>query len=276
MNSYSESIINVVGNITKNHPHFLNYIREKRFHIADTPLTYRQLNVLEQANLLEDTRESSSDWHSFSLNDLLYLQIVSEFKTLNTNNTQLKFIKGYFYKQYLPYSSGNVLFSEIALIALLLEVVPVCILLYSDGEVVFTDNPSTPFLQNSLDTRNRKYIFIYLYEAFKPILAKLKGEEPVKVKYNLVDYGESYLNPSLTQSDRMLTKLIKSDEFSKVIIEKKKDGTIVLTGEVSKDGNNLTETDIVRLAKINNFGDTTFKRRDGKIVSYTLSSTMKL
>lgn len=276
MITYSANFTNLVFRILSEQPGLLNYIREKRYKKADTGLDYRQLRTLDQAGTLPLNRKTEKEWRNFDLNDLLYIHILKEAKLLYAEEPMLKELKSAFYDSDFGFKDiGSVTISEIALIGLLTEIVPVGILIFSDGDIVLTDNPSTPMSVGFRDFKRRLFLFVMLHETFKPVIAALKKEAKF-ISFNLEQYENNYSIKPVSKQQRTLLRIIEDNDYTQITITKKKDGDLLVIGEKSVDGEKLTTEDLLKVINDTEYGDIHTHKREGKVKSVRLSDVYKI
>lgn len=281
MFNYTDKLINFTAKILKENPELLNYIREERYRADDTNISYRQINSLDEAGLLKDKRENKSGWRNFNLNDLLYLHIINQLRTdFNPNNSKIVNLKSKFYSESINIKDiGEVYNSEIALIGLLLEVVSVGVLVYSDGEIVLTDNESSPsfiFFGGNKDPKGRSCLYLMLFSTFNPTIKKFKQEDTFREKFDLADYQDAYLAKPVNKKQRALLQVVEDKSYSTITIKKLKDGDLLVEAEEALDGNGITSKDMAKLIDEQKFGKFETVKRDGKIVAYKVKNTIKL
>ena len=125
---------------------------QKKYSIANTPLSYRQANTLDKDKLLNDERESGKGWRKFSLKELVFIEIVSELKKFGIKHEQLRQLWASFFKEpenimepSLEPDKGD---AEIA-ISGVLGGVEVALCLDSKGDVFYFDQKNlTRFIQS--------------------------------------------------------------------------------------------------------------------------------
>jgi len=281
MFNYTDKLINFTAKILIEYPELLTYIRAEKYRAEDTNVSYRQINSLDEAGLLKDKRTNKSGWRNFSLNDLLYLHIINQLRTdFNPNNSKIVNLKSKFYNESVNFKDiGDVYNSEIALIGLLLEVVSVGVLVYSDGEIILTDNESSPsfiFFGGNKDPRGRSCLYLMLFSTFNPTIKKIKQEQDFKDKFNFVDFKETYLAKPADKNQRALLQLVEDKSYSKIIIKKQKNGGVIIQAEEAVDGKGITPIDMLKLIEEKQFANIETVKRDGKIVSYKVRNTIKL
>ncbi len=277
MIQFLEDIHSVIYAMLLKYPKLLDYIRDRRYRISDTELTYRQINSLDDARLLFTSRESNKEWRNFSLLDLFYLHVVNKTREFNTNNAQLKPLKALFYDASINYSViGEVRYSEIALLSLILESIPMGILLYSDGDAILTDNMTLSMTPGALDIRGRTYIFIFLYETFKPYIMKLKEDKQFKSTFDLTEFEDAYQLKPLTKKQRAILKLVDDASYSKITIEKKENGELIIHAEESVGGQAITSEDLLKIFEQKDYANLKAVKRNGKIVAFKFKDTYKL
>ena len=248
------------------------FINKKLFTVADTPLTYRQVNSLDTDKLLTNDREEKQGWRKFSFKELVYVLIVHELKQFGLKHEQLKQLWQAFFGEpskrtdtFVP-SKGM---GEIA-IGCVFEQVEITLVLDSKGEVIFYD----PI--HYLLFSGKPSLQIKLNNIVNGLLKRM-GKQEIPVKWSVQEevlYGEKH---KLTTKEEELLTIIRNSDYSSIRI-KKKDGEIALVyAEKIRDGSNGTTTqDLVEMLNTKDFQDISIIKRDGKIVNYKIEETIKL
>lgn len=245
MINYSQNLFSLTQAILKDNPSLLSLIRDKRYRIKDTGLTYRQVNSLDDSNLIRNSRKSTKEWRNFSLVDLLFLHYIKQSREFNTVNIQLEYLKKVFYESKRDLKGiGELYYSEIAVIALLTGLVPIGILLFSDGDAVLTDNPEISISMGMFDLKKRAYYFVMLYETFKPTIEKIKEEKDFKAYQNLDKYYNYYSTKPISYVERSILNVIEEKDYKSIKITKKPNGVIDIEYSVSKDAKGITKKEL--------------------------------
>jgi hypothetical protein len=148
-------------------------------------------------------------------------------------------------------------------------------LIFSDGDVILTDDPSTPMTLGFMDEKRRKFIFIMLHEIFKPIIKKLH-EEVEFTKLHLEEFENDYSVKPISRKQRMLLKIVEDNDYSQITISKKKNGGLLVIGEKSLDGVKLTAEDLLKVIDEQKFGNIEAHKRNGEVESLRLSDVYKI
>lgn len=263
---YSEKLLSITHQLLIDNPEILDIIRDRKFKIGDTKMSYRQLNHLDQAGLVDESRKSDKQWRTFNITDLLYLNVVMNLRGFDVKNDKIKYIQKMFYQPNINFKDvGGITDAEIAIVGLMLEVVPIGILVFIDGEAILTDNPDISYLQGHLDIKNRPHIFIMLFETFKDEIKKLLNDENIQSAIDLQNYKSKYLHYPLSDKDHDLLAFVKDAKYSKIIIEKKSDGRFFLKGKKDKNGPTITTDDILKLINSKQYGGVGLRMQAGKI-----------
>lgn len=266
---YSQNMQSLVQTVLSKYPALLDYIREKRYKHSDTGLTYRQVNSFDQSGLLKESRGSKKQWRNFSLNDLLYLHIISRARLFNTSNSQLRELRNMFYDQRLNYNNiGEISDSEIALIALLTGQIPVGLLIFSDGQAILTDDDSLSITLGYSDSQKRAFLFIMLYETFKPFISKAKNNKAFQSKFDLAEFDNSYSLKPIGKRQLTLLEAIEDGDYSDIKISKKVNGKLAITLSKTINSKNLTKADIGKLSEGKSFGSYKVTVHNNKSVSF--------
>lgn len=263
---YSEKLLSITHQLLIDNPAILDIIRDRKFKIGDTKMTYRQLNHLDQAGLVDESRKSDKQWRTFNITDLLYLNVVMNLRGFDVKNDKIKYIQKMFYQPSINFKDvGGITDAEIAIVGLLLEVVPIGILVFIDGEAILTDNPDISYLQGHLDIKHRPHIFVMLFETFKDEIKKFLKDEKNQSALDLQNYKNKYLHYPLSDDDHNLLEFVKHAKYSKIIIEKKSNGRIFLNGKKGKNGPFITPDDVFELINNKKYGGISLRMQDGKI-----------
>lgn len=266
MISYSEKLLSITHQLLIDNSVILELIRDRKFKIGDTKMTYRQLNHLDQAGLIDESRKSDKQWRTFNITDLLYLNVVMNLRGFDVKHDKIKYIQKMFYRPNINFKDiGGVTDAEIAIIGLLLEVVPIGILVFIDGEAILTDNPDISYLQGFLDIKHRPHIFIMLYETFKNEMNKFWKDLKGQITIDFEGYKNKYKYFPYTDKEHDLLAFVKDSDITKIIIEKKSDGQFLLKGKKSKNGPFITPEDILKLINSKQYGGVGLRMQDGKI-----------
>lgn len=267
MINYSDNLIAIVHKILRENEDFINIIRERAYTIKDTGFTYRQLNVLDEAGLVDKTRKSDKQWRTFNMIDLLYLHLVKQLKGFDVKNDKLSYIQQLFYKRsmHLKDVKESIALSEIALIGLLLQDVPIGVLVFQDGEAVLTDKPNIMYLQGHLDIKKRSYLFIMLYETFKEKVELILQDERIKDKIDFDLYQSLYVAYPISRREKTLLEFIKHNKYSKITIEKKPKGHFFVKGEGISELDNITNDDLLKLINSKEFGQLVIHKDNNSI-----------
>lgn len=252
------------------------FINKKLFTVADTPLTYRQINSLDTDKLLTNDREEKQGWRKFSFKELVYVLIVYELKQFGLKHEQLKSLWECFFKE--PTKSEKRKAAKIELnkgigeiaIGCVFEQVEITLVLDSKGEVIFYD----PI--HYLLFSGKPSLQIKLNDIVNELLKKI-GKEQIPINWSVQEealYGKEH---KLTTKEEELLTIIRNRDYSSIRV-KKKDGEIALVyAEKIRDGSNGTTTqDLIEMLNTKDFQDINIVKRDGKIVNYKVEETIKL
>lgn len=254
------------------------FINKKLFTVADTPLTYRQVNSLDTDKLLTNDREEKQGWRKFSFKELVYVLIVHELKKFGLKHEQLKQLWQAFFKE--PAKGEKRQVAEIEINKSIGEIAIGCVFgqveitlsIDNDGQIVFYDpDHYALFYENS-----KSQIQIRLNDFVNDLLVKTK-KQPIPVIWSIRQAILDGYKFDLTTKEEELLKIIRNTDYSAIRI-KKKDGEIALVyAEKIRDGSNGTTTkDLVEILNTKDFQDISIVKRNGKIVTYRVEETIKL
>lgn len=244
MNYLSHQVQYLFQAICTKYPTLLNEIRERHFTVGDTGFTSRNINTLDELNLLPKTRDSETQWRKFNLNDLLYIYIIEQCKKFNIDSKLLRSIQNLFYAETTNYKEfGEVTPTEQALIVMLTESVPINIKLYSAGIAIISDIQA--FDINEVLSSTAMYIDVY--NTFNEQIQKFKKNEEFKKQYDLKEFEDGYPLKAFQPKDAKLLNLLKDNEVFRVTITKKPNGSLEVVGEQSGNNPNITLDDLKKL-----------------------------
>jgi len=83
-------------NVSKNEEKALN---EKKYRVADTDLTYRQINSLGANEIIKDKRGKKTGWRKFSYKDLVFISIIKELRSFGFIDEKLENLRDLFFKK---------------------------------------------------------------------------------------------------------------------------------------------------------------------------------
>ncbi len=254
------------------------FINKKLFTVADTPLTYRQVNSLDTDNLLTKDRAKKQGWRKFSFKELIYLLIVNELKKFGLKHEQLKQLWEAFFKELTKRENRQVAEIEInkgigeIAIGCVFGQVEIILSIDTEGQIVFYD----PIHYALFNPNSKSQIQIRLNDFVNNLLVKSK-KQPIPVIWSIRQAILDGYRFDLTTKEEELLKIIRNVDYSAIRI-KKKDGEITLVyAEKVRDGSNGTTTqDLVEMLNTKDFQDINIVKRDGKIVNYKVEETIKL
>lgn len=235
------------------------FVNEKKFTVKDTPLTYRQINTLDQDNLLNVDRDNIQGWRKFSFKELIFILLVKELKAFGVEHHQLRELSEYFTKhEYL---------STFA-IGCVLGHIEITITIDSDGNTDILDPSYYTFIKTS-----KSHIEICLNDIVNKFAESI-GKSPFPIKYSI---ERAYEEKEIYPKEKELINIIRDKQYSSVTV-KKKDGeiSIVHAEKTKSKGDDLSEKDILDILRAKDFQDINIIKRDGKIVSHKVEETIKL
>lgn len=248
-----------------------DFVNKKLFTVADTPLTYRQINSLDTDSLLTNDRKGEG-WRKFSFKELIYILIVNDLKGYGLKHSQLKPLWQVFFKEPTAIKPGEPHkgIGEVA-IGCVFGQVEIRLSINKDGQIAFYD-PTHYILFPPTD---KTHIDIKLNDYVNGLLKKIgKPEIPVQwsVQKKIYELGQN----SLTSKEKDVLDIIRNKEYTAIKI-KKTNGEIALAyAEKAKNDSVATsEKDLLKLLNSRDFQDLTIVKRDGKIVNYKIEETIK-
>lgn len=238
---------------------FTRVLNEKFYRASDIPLTYRQLNNLDNDNLLPDDRKEKDGWREFSLKEIVYLYLIAEFKKYGVKHEQLLNLKKVFFDK----KTEDVAEASIGMVLQSYQINIAIAELYGTNEVCFFDGFS--FLTHSLF---KSFVYVNLNEVFNELWGKITGKKIDYVRF--IDIIEN--RPS--EREKAILDMVKDNKYDEIKIRKQKGKASLIKG-ISKL-EKLTEKGLVEKLRSLEYGDINIKKRDGKVVNFSTEDIKKI
>ncbi len=206
------------------------FINKKMFRVADTPLTYRQVNVLDRDGLLgEETQQVTGTWREFSPKELIYILVVTELKKFGLEHKKLRPMWQAFFKepdkppkgQSMPKPHINRGIAETA-IGCVFGQVEMTLVVSSEGEIAFFDPGNYATYDRLLGLLPDAYIKLTLNDFVNEMLKMMK-KEPFPIKWSI---SEEYIKSrllNLSDKEKGILEVIRNNDFQTVKLKKKND-----------------------------------------------------
>lgn len=245
----------------------INNLNEKRFRVASTGLTYRQINSLGSNDLLDDQRKNNKNWRNFSFKELIYLSLTKELRKYGVIDKNLKKLKTIFFSKKFSFDIHNTLtcamFGE-QIIAVVDNGFNVCF--YSAAQ----------FLK--FKGRTKSFISINLNEIFGEVLDRLgeyniqyRTEYEKKAKQVIIDAEKKGIY--LSNKEKTILNLIRDDLYKTITVRKSNNQSFIIKGEKIKE---INEEELIGLIKSKDFADITIIKRDGNISNVKVEDSFKI
>jgi hypothetical protein len=249
-------------------------LNKRVFRVADTPLTYRQINVLDGDGLIDDRRPKSRGWRKFNFREMVYLHVVSEVKKYGMKHDSLDVLREGFLGSPAEKGSSQSGISravgDIAIMCVFLGV-EIFVTVDAEGRVIFWD----PVNYAGYGAQSPSHIRVVM-NPFVNRVVEAMHKAPLSAKSSLRGLLSEIGAHSATQKEERLLTIIRDRQYESIRV-KKKDGELstVYAETVNRDSG-LTEEALVRLVRDREFRDIKIVKRDGKIVSHKVEDTYKL
>lgn len=188
------------------------------------------------------------------------------------DNSSLNGLKELFYEECTNYVQiGEVTASEQALVLLMSEIAPVLLQIFSNGYVNISDDQNL-HLKNM--GKRSPAITLLLNVTFKDQLETF-AKKHIGSKYDFKEFKDDYSIDTPKRKDNALSRIIKQKDYEKLVILKKKDGTLIVEAHGGMSST-LTEDDVKKLESEKEFGRIEKNYRKGKVVSAKTIDVYKL
>ena len=246
------------------------YLDAKQFKVADTVLSYRQINELDKDNLIQDERDGEKGWRKFSIFELIYLSIVSELKAYGVKHDKLTQLRDCFFKPVddeQPFVSEDIARQAIGCAVIGAEI----ILSFSrDGTVAFYDPANYALFQNATS-----YIHINLNKVINQIRDGV-GLEVFPIHTSLSSEYLKSRTLDVSKKEESILKAIRNKDYQAIRIKKSNGEAAIIYADRSDGVSDMTDADVLKIMKERDFQDVNVKRRNGKWVNLRVEETIKL
>lgn len=260
----SDSLLLKHREVNKKHD-LTGFLNRELFRVADTPLSYRQINSLDEDQLLNNNRGSDKGWRRFSFKELVYLKVVNELKQYGFTHDRIRTIWGGFFKsQYIAETAISCVFAQ----------VEITLAVDRSGKYSYFDPAHLALSkQASKDGLPATYVHVDFNKLVNHALELIR-EKPYDVVWTTRDEYLNNLALAITDKERQILAIIRNDDYEQIRLRKKNgEVSIVHAGRSNSDA---TEHDVARLLKAKDYQDVSITKRDGKVVSLKVEETIKL
>ena len=244
---------------------YAEYINERRYRVADTTLSYRQINFLDNSKVLKEKRESKKEWRKFTFKELVYFSIVKELRNYGFKNNQLKRLYDIFFKK------ENRFISDFALMLVSTK----------ENVILVIDEKHTNFYTaeaflDYLKANHLVFMNVNLNEIYMNLNERL-GKERIEYKTYLDLQAENitkiYNEYDLNKKEAAIIKIIRNKDYKNIKVRKSGDKDFIIKGEKTTT---LEEKDLMEMIKNKEFADIQIVKRDGNIVNIKIEDTYKI
>lgn len=241
---------------------FRKKINEKRFRVADTSLSYRQVNHLDYTDILNDNRKNKNGWRKFSLKELIFFSIIKELRKYGFRDEQLKTLKDAFF------GNKNKKLSDFA-IGIVFTKLKITLIIDNENELGFYDDFG---LKIFIGKEYKSYININLNEIVMEIWEKI-GKK--KIEYQDFDdiMDEIIDDSNLNEKELEIMKIIRSKDYKSITVRKSETDKFIIKGETNDI---VSENNLMKILKEKDFADISITKRNGRIVNIKIEETRKV
>jgi len=239
----------------------LDILNKRLFKVSDTPLSYRQINYLDNNDILEDTREDKNAWRRFSLKELVFLSVLNELKLYGVKDTLLKKINRVFFDKNNKKMSDQALILPFTGVLITLVIKP--------DDIYFTDITTLALFEK----KSRNYIKINISEILMGIWEQI-GKTRIEYKTDYQIFGEVISDLYIGDKELEIIKLIRDGDYKQIVVQRKDKNYVVSKENESQD--NLSPKQVYELFMDGDFTDIALTRRNGKIVNVKKSENIKI
>jgi len=239
---------------------FLNYfddrnstlfkiINEKRNRLDKSKFTYRIINHWQKEGLISDDRPSGKGWRSYSLMDMVWLNVITELRKFGYSLEKIKLVKESLISPLINHKEKHQLpFLEVYVALALINKEPTYLLVFDNGEALPV---TTKEMVNAIQF---KTIGNHIQISINNILQKIYPKKDLKPRF------KTFIK--LSDEEFELMALVRTGNYESITI-KNKDGQIerLEATEHLKADERITE-----LLKSGKFQNIEIKQQGGKVV----------
>lgn len=238
---------------------------------ADTPLTYRQINLLDTDKLFPKSRKEKTNWRKFSFIELVYFDVLIELKKFGFEHKQLMKLRDSFFNADVKKgtSSLHIAFAPIA-VTCALGGINITLCIDSEGNINYFDQIT--LMQK---TDDKPEIRISLNKYVNKLINSIKNGEIPAVE-SLKDIIQNKIDNPKTDKELKLLEIVRNNSFNTIKVKKVNGEISVVYAEEQKDGIGITTKEFEKMVDAKDFQNIELIKRDGKIVNYKIEETFKL
>lgn len=245
----------------------VEFLNKKQFTASDTPLSYRQINTLDEDKLLDNSRKNKKGWRKFSFKELIYILIVAEVKKFGVKHEQLHKLWHAFFGDQEDHKG----YAELAL-GCVFGHTQIILTVDSAGDVVFYD-PNSYILFSSWE--HKPLLTLELNSFVNSLLNGIRRNSFIP-KFTVFSESFKRSEQILKPKEEELLKIIRDEQFSAIRIKKKNGEIEVVYAEKTKNAGNFTPQELLEIIHKKDFQDISIVQRDGKIVNLKVEEAYKL
>ena len=244
-------------------------VNKKVFTVKDTPLSYRQVNTLNEGKLINEDRHNKKGWRKFNVKEILYFLMVKDLRSFGLVNHQLKELSEFFLNKDQKHSSDFA-------IACVFAKIEITITINNKGNIGVYDPGFYVFLGDDVSMGGGVPHLRLRLNDYVNKIAKLINKPEFPIKYSI--HKDSFRNNDLTPKENELLQIIRNENYRTIKISKKNGDDFLVHAE-RKNSNEENKDNFKTLVDILNekdYQDINIIMKDGKIVHYKVEETIKL
>lgn len=247
-------------------------INDKIYTVANTPLSYRQINTLSKDNLFPEERTGKKGWRKFSLKDLIFFHIIYELKKFGLQHDAFKDLSDSFFKE--PTQMGkleiNKHISDIAIGCVLIKA-EIMLTINDEGKIAYYDPPHYLLIGRE----ETPVVQIRINDIVNTINEK-NDNKLIPINWSGKNFILGKKNIGISDKEEEVINLIRNNDYTTLKI-KKTDGQISLIhAEKNINTDQLSKQEIMGLIEAKDFQDIGIIKRNGNIVSLKIEESIKL
>ncbi|MEN8253558.1 MAG: hypothetical protein ABFQ62_04255 [Patescibacteria group bacterium] len=273
MNNSDTKLSLKVQILTNDLPFLIDILRDKKFRVSDTSLSYRQINSLDQSMVFDDERDSKKSWRKFSLKDLIYFQMIGEVRKYGITNDKLKNLKDLLYKSLDD--KKQLYLGEYAILSAF-KGVRIGWLIFNNGQSIFSEMDTFVSLNGDILPEQRSYLYLNFNEIVRMVCKNAGFKDSLLQRQpSLSSIIRNDMQVKLSAREIEILEIIRNNDYTKITLVKKGDKSIIY-GEAVKDAKKISESEILKYFQNRSFSNIQVQKRNGEIVSYRVEDVFKI
>lgn len=249
------------------------FFNKKKYRVAHSTLSYRQVNELGNDELLDDQRKSEREWRAFSLKELAFCEVAAELKKFGLENVRLHNLHKAFFS--LPElndpkkKKGKFPYADLAL-AIVFGGTRVVLVIDQNYQAAFYSDPYFELVGE----KQPALIFVNFNFVVGTLIKRLGIKTGLGYKTTF-DFLIEEMEEALTDAEKKVIQLIRCGKYTEAkIIMKNGEVTIFSGRQIKRD--QFTLADFAKMISEKSYATIKIQMEDGQVVVHEIENKQKI